>query len=290
MNSMTGFGVARGRIGRSEVLVEARSVNHRFCEVNLRFPGRFASLEPEATRIVRQKFARGKFDLFLREEAATWEDQEIGQARKAHHILKKIRKELGLRGEITLSDLLTFRQLIGPAGSPGGAEMEAVRRGALGLLESALKGLEAMRVREGRRLEKWFVQKMRELLRLLQLLENHSRQQGQNYRRRLEQRLRDASSAKIHVEEEKLIQEVAVVAERSDVTEEIVRLKSHLEECQRLLGQKEPLGRKMDFLAQEMGREINTIGSKSQGVKLAHLVIEFKSELERVREQIQNIE
>lgn len=290
MNSMTGFGVARGKVGRSQVLVEARSVNHRFCEVSLRFPGRFASLEPETTRLVRQKFARGKFDLYLREEVTTWEEEEIGQAKKAYQVLKRVQRELGLRGEMTLSDLLTFRQFFTqPVHSPH-VDMDQIRPGVLDLFEKALKGLQDMRSREGGRLQKWFLQKGQGLFRLLQLIENHSTQQGKHYRHRLEKRLRGVGASRIHVEEEKLLQEAAMVAERSDVTEEIVRLRSHLAEFRRLLGQKEPLGRKLDFLAQEMGREINTIGSKCQGVRLAHQVIEFKSELERLREQVQNIE
>src|SRR4051812_2052537 len=112
MNSMTGFGVARGKIGRSDIVIEARSVNQRFCEVNFRFPGRFTSFEPETTRIIRQRFSRGKFDLFLREESMAKEEIELELARKSHRLLKKIQTELGLKGEVSLTDLLTFRGIL----------------------------------------------------------------------------------------------------------------------------------------------------------------------------------
>ncbi|MBI3541044.1 MAG: DUF1732 domain-containing protein [Deltaproteobacteria bacterium] len=229
MHSMTGFGVARGKVGRAHIVIEARSVNHRFCEVSLRFPGRFASLEPEVVRRVRERFSRGKFDLFLREEAVGREEEELLLAKRSHHLLQRIQKELGLSG---------------------------------------------------------FVKEQKKLLRLLTQIEKHSSSRGHEYRLRLKKRMRMTGP----VDEQRITQEAAIAAERADVTEETVRLRSHLEEFERLFRLKEPVGRKFDFLVQEMGREVNTIGSKAQGVRVTHEVIEFKSELERTREQIQNIE
>jgi uncharacterized protein (TIGR00255 family) len=281
---MTGFGVARGKVGNAHFLVEARSVNHRFCEVNLRFPGRFASLEPEVTRLIRQSFSRGKFDLFLREEAIAKEREEVLLAKRAYQILKKIRREIGLQGVISFSDLLAFRQFFFAHANQD--DIERIRRPLLALVGRALDGLSAMREREGRRLERWLDQRAKRLVRLLASIEKQALRRGKDYRRRLEEKMRGVGT----VEEERLMREVALVAEKADVTEEIVRLRSHLKEFERGLRGKGPVGRKFDFLAQEMGREINTIGSKAQGVRLAHEVIEFKSELERVREQIQNIE
>jgi uncharacterized protein (TIGR00255 family) len=290
MKSMTGFGIARGKVGRSHILVETRSVNHRFCEVNLRFPGRFASLEPEVTRLIRQLFARGKFDLFLREEATTREDEEVTLAKKSYQLLKKIRNEVGIKDEISLAELLSFRQIFSPQGSHD--KFETMHGPMLKMVRKALSGLEQMREREGARLRKWFQLKNRQLLKILTVIEKNSHRRGKDYRHRLERKLKGVGGGveKGGAQEERVIQEAAMMAERSDVTEEIVRLRSHLQEFEKLLSSKEPLGRKLDFLAQEMGREINTIGSKSQGVELAHQVIEFKSEMERVREQVQNIE
>ncbi len=284
MNSMTGFGVARGKIGHSHIVVEARSVNHRFCEVNFRFPGRLASLEPEATRLIRERFSRGKFDLFMREEAVARAEEELNLAKKSFHLLKRIQRELNLPGGIALSDLLSFRQIL-HAHHPQD-EIEKLHKPLLKLVNSALDGLLMMREREGRRLQIWFTDRIKKLHRLLSSIEKRALQRGDDYRLRLETKLRRRGT----MEEERLLQEAAVMAERADVTEEIVRLRSHLKESERQIHRRESIGRKFDFLAQEMGREINTIGSKSQGVKLAHDVIEFKGELERLREQIQNIE
>ncbi len=284
MNSMTGFGVYRGKVGRSHIMVETRSVNHRFCEVNLRFPGRFASFEGDVSRRIRERFSRGKFDLYLREETLDREEVELSLARRAHHVLKRIKKDLHLSGDISLTDVLTFRGMMGNQSVQ--EEIESLRQPLMKVLEVALAGLETMRQREGARLQKWFLVEFRHLSRLIKSISLQVGRQGQEGQKRFENRLKRLS----HMTEERLLQEKAIMAEKADVTEEIVRLQSHMKEFDRLLHEKVPVGRKFDFLIQEMGREINTIGSKAQGVKVSHQVIEFKSELERVREQIQNVE
>jgi uncharacterized protein (TIGR00255 family) len=284
MHSMTGFGVAQGKVGRFRLVVEARSVNHRFCEVSFRSPGRFAIFDPEVARRVRERFARGKFEVFLREESVDREQAEIELAKRSHRVLKRLQKELGLAGPVTISDVLTCREIL--FAHAGSEDIESLRKPLVDLLDRALESLKSMRAREGLRLRKWFEGRARHLLRLLQVIEKEALKRGDTYRRKLEERYKGPGA----MEEGRVLQEAAIMAERADVTEEIVRLRSHLHEFERFLRLSEPIGRKFDFLAQEMGREINTIGSKSQGVKLAHQVIEFKSELERIREQIQNVE
>lgn len=281
---MTGFGVAQGKVGRFRLVVEARSVNHRFCEVSFRSHGRFAIFEPEVARRVRERFARGKFELFLREESVDREQTEIALAKRAHAVLKRIQKELGITGPISMADILKSREIFFAHSAQ--EDIETLRKPFGDLLDRALEGLKTMRGREGDRIGRWLDGRGKHMLRLLQVIEKEALKHGANYRKRLEDRWKGQSA----MEEGRVLQEAAIMAERADVTEEIVRLRSHLHEFERFLKLKEPIGRKFDFLAQEMGREINTIGSKSQGVKLAHQVIEFKSELERVREQIQNVE
>lgn len=285
MNSMTGFGVGRGKAGGSHIVIEARSVNHRFCEVNLRFPGRFAGLEPEVTKRVRQHFSRGKFDLYLREESRDLGQREVALARRTHHLLKQIRKELSLRSDITLSDLLAFRGILFSQRPEEGPEK--IRRPLLKLVDLALSGVRRMREREGKSLRDWFEARVKRLLVLLASIEKNASRRGPEYRQRLDRKMKGMVG---EMDEARLAQEAAMMAERADVTEEIVRLRSHLQELRRYMTLREPAGRKLDFLAQEMGREINTIGSKSQGIRLAHQVVEFKAELERIREQVQNVE
>lgn len=284
MNSMTGFGVGRGKVGGSRIVIEARSVNHRFCEVNLRFPGRFSSLESEVMKRIRQQFARGKFDLHLREESKDLHEREIALARRTHHLLKQIRKELSLRSDITLSDLVAFRGIL--FSERPEEDLEKSRRSLLRLIDAALSGVLKMREREGKVLQGWFKGRVKRLLALLASIGKNASLRGSEYRKRLDRKMRRMGE----MDEARMAQEAAMMAERADVTEEIVRLQSHLQEFRRFLTLREPAGRKFDFLAQEMGREINTIGSKSQGVRLAHQVIEFKAELERIREQVQNVE
>lgn len=292
MNSMTGFGVARGRMGRVQFVVEAKSLNHRFCEVNLRSPVRFSSLEPEITRLVRRKFSRGRFDLSLREEASAREEREVSLAREAYRLLRKIRRELPIEGEITLGDLIRFRGLLTHASLSGEDPVEASRQPLIRLISQALDALQRMRGREGKNIRRWLSRKVGRLMALLNFIEKDCCRRAADYRQKLQKKLRGLGE----LDETRIVQESALMAERDDVTEEIVRLRSHLKEFARFMGLRrpgkpgEPVGRKFDFLAQEMGREINTIGSKAGGVRLAHKVVEFKAELERVREQIQNIE
>jgi len=280
---MTGFGVAQGKVGRFRLVVEARSVNHRFCEVSFRSPGRFAILEPEVVRRVRERFVRGKFDLFLREESIDREQAEVALAKRSYNVLKRIQKELYLPGSVTISDILTCREIF--FAHSGHEDMTVLQKPLLELVDRVLNGVGAMRGREGERLQKWFEGRAKHLLKLLQVIEKEALKRGDSYRKKIENRWKGAA-----MEEGRVLQEAALMAERADVTEEIVRLRSHLHEFEKFARARDPIGRKLDFLAQEMGREINTIGSKSQGVKLAHQVIEFKSELERIREQIQNVE
>jgi uncharacterized protein (TIGR00255 family) len=233
---------------------------------------------------VRERFSRGKFELFLREESVDREQAEIELAKRAFRVLKRLQKELGIGGAVSISDILTCREIL--FAHAGSEDIESLRKPLLNLLDRALDGLKSMRSREGVRLQKWLQGRARHLIRLLQFIEKEALKRGDNYRRKLEERYKGPGT----MEEGRVLQEAAIMAERADVTEEIVRLRSHLQEFERFTRLGEPIGRKFDFLAQEMGREINTIGSKSQGVKLAHQVIEFKSELERIREQIQNVE
>lgn len=267
MKSMTGYGAARGRAGRSPIAVEARSVNHRFCEANVRMPGRLAFLEHEITALVRKNFERGKFDLFIREEPAGADQVELHQAEHCLRLLKKIHKTLRLLGPIGLQELLSFWQIYGSRHPADEADLSRVRSPLLKIVREALKKLGRMRLREGIHLKKWFEGRLRRLVELLRLL-------GGEVRREAQQRQEGAESW----------------PQRSDVTEEMVRLESHVSQFRRTVRQRGPSGRRMDFLAQEMVREINTLGSKVVGLKATHHVVDFKTELEKIREQIQNIE
>lgn len=279
---MTGFGSSRGRAGEVELFVEARSVNHRYLEVNCRFPHRFASWEGEVTKLVRQLFQRGKFDLFVREGAK--ENQEVALARESYRILAQIRKTLRLKQEISIGDLLDFREIYYSRYARD--HLDKLKGPFLVLMRGSLKKLDQMRHREGGHLGKWFRSRLTHLHRLLNSIEREMKLTVAHHKQKAEQKMKA-----LGVEgQERFVQEAGILSDKGDVTEEIVRLRSHMKEFLRVVQSAGTIGRKLDFLAQEMGREINTIGSKSQGVRLTHQVVDFKSELEKIREQVQNIE
>ncbi len=281
MKSMTGFGRAKGKAGSVHFSVEARSVNHRFLEVNVRLPGRLAFLEPEVAKRVRERFQRGKFDVFIRDEVVDRERREIDLMKKTHSILQKIRKELKIREEVTLSHVLSARGSLIP--SSEGAQTEPLRAPLLKTVAQALDGLDRMRSSEGGRLQNWFVRSLRRMETLVKTVDQTSRHRGDTYRKRLKKKWSALGP-------DRVLQESAMMQERADVTEEIVRFRSHIQEFKKWVASSASNGRKLDFLAQEMGREINTIGSKSQEVRISRSVIELKSDLEKVREQVQNVE
>lgn len=281
---MTGFGSARGKVGSTQLSVEVRAVNHRYLEINSRLPHRFASLEGEVAKQVRSFFDRGKFDLFAREQVQESDTQELVIARDCFRMLQQVRKDLKIKQEITISDLLAFREIY--QARYGRDDLDKLSQPFLALVSQALKKLEQMRLREGGHLEKWFKQHLMKLNRLVDAIERQVKESIRQYQKRLRHKMKHLGT----VESGRIDQETAIMSDRLDVTEELVRLRSHLKEFLRILQGPGVIGRKLDFLSQEMGREINTIGSKSQGVKLSHQVVEFKSDLEKIREQVQNIE
>lgn len=285
MQSMTGHGSSRGRVGRSLFRVEIRSVNHRYCETSVRLPGRLALLEQELIQLVRKRFSRGKFDLFIKQEIVERESGEMETARRCYQMLRRIQKELHLEGKIGLSEILAFRNFLVPSNAEA-EDSGAVRSGLLKILQQALSQLERMRKKEGEAMKRWFSKRIDRFKQLLHRLEKESLLGQKKNRERIESRLQESGT----LQEGRVTEEAALWAHRSDVTEEVVRLKSHLEQFQKGFQAREAVGRKLDFLAQEMMREINTLGSKIDGVAAVHQVIDFKTELEKMREQIQNVE
>jgi len=276
MNSMTGQGSHRGKAGGSHYKVEVRSVNHRFCDTKVRLPGRLALMEPEIAALIRRRFVRGKFDVFIKEEAADRSRVERDLARRCYRLLKQIQRDLGLQGDVGLSDLLTFRGFYAQNSSVVD-NFSSTRRGLLRVVEGALTQLERMRAREGRHLNQWFRNRLVRLNKIMRLAE---RDANRGHRQRMLETRKMVPTDKA----------VEAALARGDVTEEVVRLKSHLKQFSKTFRASGAVGRRLDFLTQEMVREINTLGSKVQGVRAVHRVIDFKTELEKVREQIQNIE
>lgn len=287
---MTGFGRAEATWQGKKVVVEMKSLNHRYLEVTVRTPQVLSVYEIEIRKKVGERFSRGKIDVTVRVEGEVNGDLPLGlnieKARAYLKLFQRLKEELSLPGEIDLSMFKDLRGIF---------EMEdsnqfMVPWEVLGeTLEGAMKKLAEMKALEGEALRRDIISRMETIRGLLREVEARAPMVIQEYRRRLMNRIKELLNS-YPVDEARVLQEVSIVAERSDITEELVRMESHLEQFSALIEEDKTVGRKMDFLIQEMMREVNTLGAKSSDGEIAKWVIEIKSELSKLREQVQNIE
>ncbi len=293
IRSMTGYGRAESIIMGRKFVIEMKSVNHRYLEVSLRLPGMLLFLEPEIKKRIGERFIRGRIEAAVRVDA-NGTDEGVGRftlnvplARNYHALLSQLKDELHLDDAITLATMAGFRDLFVPAESL--QDPALLWDGLAGVLEQAIRMLTEMRTREGESLERDLTARLGLVTGSLEEIAAKAPQVVVEYQRRLGDRIRELTGA-VMIDDARLLQEVAIMAERSDITEEIVRFRSHIAQFTDLLRVGDGTGRKIDFLIQEMGREVNTIGSKSSDVEISRNVIEIKSELAKLREQVQNIE
>ncbi len=274
-----------------EFSVELRSLNHKFCEVKARLPRELAALESVLVKQVKDRLARGSVEVFIKRQTATAAGTvpvvDIGLAREYARAYRQVAEALGMMAEVSWTQV---------ANQPGvmrleerGMDVEAATQAVQEALAQAIGALEQMRQVEGEAIRA-------DLEARLGLIERWSHEVAQlaprsveEYRQRLAERVAELARG-ISVDEQRLAQEVAVFAERTDIAEEMTRLASHLEQFRQLMAGSEPSGRRMDFLVQEMHREVNTTGSKSQHAEISSRVVSMKAEVERIREQVQNVE
>jgi uncharacterized protein (TIGR00255 family) len=289
MRSMTGFGCGEAALGASKLTCELRALNHRFLDVRVRLPDELASLGFFVEQLARERLARGRFDVGVRlDDAGASPRLSVAKARVVYRSLLELRDELAPGTELPLTAVTAFPQLLLEAPLDRAAGMEEALTVAF---TAALGRLEEMREREGAALGR----ELGERLAALRELSVHATGLCQGAADRHLLRLRERitkllADVNVGADVGRMETELALLADRSDVTEELVRLASHFDQFEGLLGSTEPVGRRMEFLLQEMSREVNTLGSKSQDVKLSHLVVDMKSQLEKIREQVQNVE
>jgi uncharacterized protein (TIGR00255 family) len=292
--SMTGFGRARATLGQRAVGVEIRSLNHRGLDVKLRaYDAQLApEIETEILRLVRQTLARGSVAISLRDENADGQGGVLDSARvrQLHMALDNLRQEMGLSGPLGLDTVGTFMAATkaGPT-----AEIPASSWQELApAIETALAGLCAMRAHEGEAIRADLARRLSNLRALVERISELAVLVPGRAGRRIEERLAALVGGNPSIDPARLAQEVALLADRLDVSEEIARLRAHFDHLATLLDgkAKDAPGRRVDFLAQEIGRELNTLGGKIQDAAIAALVIDGKAELEKLREQAQNIE
>lgn len=289
--SMTGFGSATATEGAEQISVELRSVNGKFCEVKARLPRELASLEAELIRLVKERIGRGNVDAAVRRSATVGMDvvPRVDGALIAAYVgaLKEAAQRAGIRDDVAVSDLLMLQGVVRLEERP--PDLVAAGKALTSAVTSAVTALLAVRQREGAALETDLRTRAERLRQLVGQLRTAAPAAVASFRERLHTRIRELAPD-ISIDPARLEQEVVIFADRSDVAEELTRLAAHLDELERLFSQPGPVGRQLDFLLQEINREVNTTGSKSQSTELARIVVELKTELERLREQVQNVE
>ncbi len=289
IRSMTGFGQGTGRAGESDFRVEIRSVNNRFREVIVKMPRMFLPLEDFIKTLVASRVARGRIEVFVSLEGGNLRSRpspNLNLARDYLSVLKTLKAELRLEGEPDLAMLAAYRDIIDLADVP--PDLDLLRPGLEAALTEALEGLVRMRTVEGERLVADLRERLSALARFTEEMDEAAPAVVEASRKRLQERVENLLGQAL--EPERLAQEAAILADKADITEELVRLRSHLAQFREFLDKGGAVGRKLDFLTQEIHREINTSGVKLSQADLGPKVVEAKAELEKIREQIQNLE
>lgn len=295
IQSMTGFGSSEGKCNGINYKVEIRSVNQRYCDINIRFPDELGRLEPAVRKAISNGFARGKFEINLLLGSNSSEEEYpainfpainryravLKEASEAFNIAFSINSSISLSDLHTLTEKVTFRR------------MDYSSRKSddflLNLVKEAIEDIRKMRLKEGQIICKDLSKRISKLKTMIKKIERQVPYVVSNLKRHYLDKIKELAGT-ITLDMDRIHQEVAMMIERMDIEEEVVRLGSHIEQLNDKLNTGGVVGRSLDFLLQEVNREINTIGSKSSDIKISQTVIELKSEVERIREQVQNIE
>lgn len=291
MKSMTGFGRAEqnSRLGR--FTVEISSVNNRFLEISVRLPRPFAALEPNIREQVNAAVSRGKINLSLNlvepEDAPDKALINIAAAKAYYRQLRKLRKDLGLKDELTIHDLLLLPEVTRPERVE--PDLATVQKTLAPIINKALKALVAMRAREGKVLANDMAGRLKTMVTVMGSVEKKSSGAVALYAKKLSSRINELMAAPMR-DSQRLEEEIAIFADRTDIAEECLRFRSHIVQFQRTLKKSEAVGRRLNFILQEMNREVNTIGSKCSEFDISTDVITLKEEIEKIREQVQNVE
>jgi uncharacterized protein (TIGR00255 family) len=291
IKSMTGYGSAKGSSGAIDITVELKSVNNRYLDCNIRMPRIYSSIEDTLKAAVTRSISRGKVDVFINVDSSKADNitvrinKPVADAYIA--VLRALSDEYGLTGDIGAIEFARFPDVLQLEKSETDADVMANDIGAV--LEEALSDFGTMRLREGENLASDITRRLNEIELLTNKAEECSPKSVADYRAKLEARMAEVLQNK-EIDATRILMEAAIFADRVAINEETVRLKSHIEQLRKMLQSREPVGRKLDFLIQELNREANTIGSKGNDVEMARIVVDLKAEIEKIREQAQNIE
>ena len=293
VHSMTGFGRCETEINGRAITVEIKSVNHRYFEFSCRVTRGYSFLEDKLKAFVNSKVSRGKIDMFVSVGAADDVPCEVAVNHSLVsgylNAMKEISDTYGVENDVAVVSLSRFPDVFTVNKAP--VDEEQVTADVLSAADTALRSFLAMREAEGEKMKADILGRAATILSIVDEIEARSPQTVSEYEERLLERIRTTlENLSVEVDEQRILTEVAVFADKVAVAEETVRLRSHFDQLSRFLEYDGPVGRKIDFIIQEMNREANTIGSKVQDAQLAHMVVDIKSEIEKIREQVQNIE
>jgi uncharacterized protein (TIGR00255 family) len=288
---MTGYGRNEAVIDGKKILVEIKSVNHRFADYNIKVPRHLGFLEDKVKKLASESVTRGKIDIYVSVESGEEADKDIllntELAKSYIDALYELRDKFGLKDDITVSNVARYTEIF--RAERREEDEEALWRAVSSVMKEALSAFVAMRSREGERIREDLVARIEYMRSLAKKVDERSPQTVKEYSDRLYAKIKEVLSDRT-VDEGRILTEVAIYADKVAVNEETVRLSSHFEEFNKIISDGEPAGRRLDFLIQEINREVNTIGSKAQDIEIAKIVVSLKGEIEKLREQIQNIE
>ncbi|MEG0777649.1 MAG: YicC/YloC family endoribonuclease [Oscillospiraceae bacterium] len=291
IKSMTGYGGAKGTSGGFEFSVELKSVNNRYLDTSIRIPRSFLYAEDSVKAAVQAHISRGKVDVFVSINAVSGNDSvvTVNEALAAEYkaAIESIGTRLGISAEVSALELSRFPDVLSLDKTELNKEDAASE--LMAVLENALSDFDSMRVREGEKLCSDMLSHLKTIEAFVETVEKRSPQTVSEYREKLTRRMLEVLE-NTQLDENRILTEAAIYSDRIAVDEETVRLRSHISQMHEMLAGGSPVGRKLDFIVQEMNRETNTIGSKCNDSEITRIVLDIKSEIEKIREQVQNIE
>ncbi|MGJ9381352.1 YicC/YloC family endoribonuclease [Salipaludibacillus sp. CF4.18] len=290
--SMTGYGRSNKEIDSCHVSVEIKAVNNRFCEINIRMPKQLFFLEERMKKSISQVISRGKVDVFIHIQGDGVSKKELSVdwnlIAEYQNTFDEMAEKFHSSNSFPLKELLFNEEVVAVRESSDiSSELTDV---ILSSVEEAAMELRDMRLKEGQELRDDIIHRIDTLRQFIVKLREYTPVIQKQYRERLQRRVEEFLGGKTEIDEARILTEVSVFAEKADIQEELTRIDSHLKQFISILSDAKVIGRKLDFLVQELNREVNTIGSKSNHLETSQLVIELKAELEKIREQVQNIE
>lgn len=291
--SMTGFGRGEGKSERYSFVAEVRTVNNRYLDMSIKMPRKVLFLEDWVRQECKKYIRRGRLEMYIKMDTENVSDSEVSLdlnlAKSYFEVLKQIGAEFHVKDDISVVNIARFPEVV--KSSEAELDTDQIMEALQTAIAEAMQKLLGMREKEGRQLEQDILMRTKILEGTMQELRSHAAEIEGEYRSRIRARIAEILQHQgYEADEQRIVQEAAVYAEKSNVTEEIVRFETHIRQLAETLQKGENIGRKLDFIIQEMNREVNTIGSKSSDIHITSLVVELKSEIEKIREQVQNIE